>query len=94
MKNGTGEGCFYTHGTMTLAVRVSAISRGLFASEAKAAPGPVVPVSGIGSAAYSIADATALLVWTHGTELAVQIVGDATALKDEKMLAKKAVSRL
>ena len=94
VKTNSVDGCFYTHGARTLSVGVRAISRGLFDTEAQADPGPVVAVSGIGSDAYSIADATALLVWTHGTELVVQIVGDATALKDDKMLAKKALSRL
>ena len=99
VKTSTRTGCYYKHGTEVLSVSVRAVSRSLFVAEAKADPGPVVPVQGFGSVAYSIAVGTTLLVWTHGTELAVELSGATTArpvnpLKIDEMLARKALRRL
>jgi hypothetical protein len=63
-------------------------------TSAKANPGPVVRVSGVGATAYSAAGGSILLVWRDGTEATFLVFGGGKGLREEKLLAKRVVGRL
>lgn len=92
---GLFESCTYTTARfVTLTVQTRAISKSDFVTSAKANPGPVKPVGGIGALAYSAGGGTTLLVWRKGSEATFSIYGAGPALAREIKLAKRVISRL
>lgn len=90
---GLYQACTYVSGGKLLTVLVRSLTRATFDKSAKANPGPVVHVNGIGSDAYSAAGPT-LLLWKSGTEVTVLASGVAKALTVEESLGRTAASRL
>jgi hypothetical protein len=90
---GLYQACSYASGGKRLTVLVRDLTRAKFDKSAKANPGPVVHVNGIGSDAYSAAGPT-LLLWKSGTEVTVLASGVAKALTVEESLGRTAASRL
>ena len=87
--------CFYsTKSTKSVTVQTRAISRSDFDRSAKANPGPVKHLAGIGSDAYSVAGGSTLLVWKNGTGVTLLVLGMPNALATEKALAAKVAARL
>ena len=87
--------CTYTWGHKTLTVETRAIaSKSLFAKSAKANPGPVFPIPGVGDAAYSAAGGAALLVWKKGTEITFLFIGVSPVVQTQTDLANSALKRL
>lgn len=87
--------CTYKSGRRTLTVETRAIgSKALFAKSAKANPGPVFPVPGVGDAAYSAAGGAALLVWKQGTEITFLFVGVSPVVQSQTDLANSALKHL
>jgi hypothetical protein len=91
---GLYDSCTYTAKSKTLTVQTRQLSRSDFERSAKANPGPVVRVSGLGSDAFSVAGGVSLLVWKNGTAVTLLLLGINPALPVEKQLAKIAVSRI
>jgi hypothetical protein len=91
---GLYQACLYMAGTKGVTVLVRQMSRSTFDKSAKANPGPVVHVNGIGSDAYSVKGGTGLLLWKSGTEVTVYIAGLSKALKAEETLGRAAANRL
>lgn len=85
-KAGLYQACLYGSSVVVL---VRNIDRASFDKSAKANPGGVTAVSGIGQDAYS--GSGTLLVWQNGTEVTILVNGNAAA---EKPLALAAVNRL
>ena len=91
---GLYQSCTYsTTSSKRLVVLVRQLGKSAFTKSAKANPGPVVAVSGIGSSAYSVGGAS-LLVWKNGTEASFSIFGAGAPLRAEERLAKKVVAKL
>ena len=91
---GLYQNCTYRTATgKTLVVLVRKLSQPDFVKSAKANPGKVVAVPGIGSAAFSV-QGSALLFWRNGTEVTLDIVGVTGPLQTEKRLAKTVAGRL
>jgi len=90
---GLFQSCFYSAGTKSVTVQTRQIDKADFVTSAKANPGPVVAVPGLG-AAYSAAGGSTLLVWKQGTEVTLLAFGVTPALTAEKALAKSALARL
>jgi len=87
--------CTYTTAKfVTLTVQTRSMSRADFVKSAKANPGPVKPVGGIGAVAYSAGGGVTLLVWRRGSEATFSIYGAGPALAREITLAKRVVPRL
>jgi hypothetical protein len=87
--------CFYaTSSTKSVTVQTRTISRNDFDRSAKANPGPVKHLAGIGSDAYSVGGGSTLLVWKNGTGVTLLVLGMPNALTTEKALAAKAAARL
>ena len=86
--------CFYSAGTKSVTVQSRAISRGDFDKSAKANPGPVKHLAGIGSDAYSVGGGSTLLLWKNGTAVTLLAIGTPNALATEKALAAKVAGRL
>lgn len=87
--------CLYASGRKTLTVQTRPIaSKSLFVKSAKANPGPVFPVPGVGDAAYSAAGGAALLVWKRGTEITFLFVGVSPVVQTQTDLANSALKRL
>ena len=85
---GLYQNCTYRTATgKTLIVLVRKLSQPDFDKSAKANPGKVVAVTGIGSAAFSVQGST-LLFWRNGTEVTLSIVGVPGPLQTEERLAK------
>ena len=60
----------------------------------KANPKPIVPVPGLGTPAYFVANFI-LLTWKKGTEITFSVSGTSgSPLAQEKALAKKVLSRI
>jgi hypothetical protein len=91
---GLYKACLYTAGTKGVIVLVRQISRSTFDKSAKANPGPVVHLNGIGSDAYSVKGGSGLLLWENGTEVTVDVSGLGKALKVDETLGKAAAGRL
>ena len=92
---GLFQSCTYTTAKfMTLTVQTRSMSRADFVKSAKANPGPVKPVGGIGAVAYSAGGGVTLLVWRRGSEATFSIYGAGPALAREITLAKRVVPRL
>ena len=91
---GRYQSCIYTASSKRLVVLARTLGKSDFTRSAKANPGPVVAVAGIGSSAYSAGGGASLLVWKNGAELAVSIFGIHAPLHAEEQLAKKAVAKL
>ena len=91
---GLFQSCFYSAGTKSVTVQTRQIDKADFVTSAKANPGPVVAVPGLGAAAYSAAGGSTLLVWKRGTEVTLLAFGVTPALTAEKALAKSALARL
>lgn len=92
-KLGLYQACTYSSGGKRLTILVRSLTRANFDKSAKANPGPVVHVNGIGSDAYSAAGPT-LLLWRSGTEVTVLATGVAKALAVEESLGRTAAERL
>ena len=86
--------CLYVAGTKAVVVLVRQFSRSNFDKSAKANPGPVVHLNGIGDDAYSVKGGSAVLVWKNGTEITVAVTGLGKALNAEEALGRAAASRL
>jgi hypothetical protein len=92
---GLYQSCMYsTASSKRLVVLVRRLSKPDFTKSAKANPGPVVAVPGIGSSAYSVAGGASLLVWKNGTEATFSIFGAGAPLRAEERLAKRVVAKL
>ncbi len=92
---GLYQSCTYsTTSSKRLVVLVRQLGKSAFTKSAKANPGPVVAVSGIGSSAYSVGGGASLLVWKNGTEASFSIFGAGAPLRAEERLAKKVVGKL
>jgi hypothetical protein len=91
---GLFQSCFYNAGTKSVTVQTRQIAKADFVTSAKANPGPVVAVPGLGAAAYSAAGGSTLLVWKNGTEVTLLAFGVSPAMTAEKALAKSALARL
>jgi len=91
---GLYQACLYAAGTKGVIVLVRQFSRSNFDKSAKANPGPVVHLNGIGSDAYSVKGGSAVLVWKNGTEVTVAVSGLGKALNAEEALAKVVAARL
>ena len=92
---GLYESCTYSAPrNAILTVQTRSISKSDFVKSAKANPGPVKPVGGIGALAYSAAGGAALLVWRNGSEATFSIFGGGPGLSREVKLAKRVVKRL
>jgi hypothetical protein len=89
-----GSCTYRTAKFVTLTVQTRSMSRGDFVRSAKANPGPVKAVGGIGALAYSAGGGVTLLVWRKGSEATFSIYGAGPALAREITLAKRVVSRL
>jgi hypothetical protein len=94
LKAGLYQSCIYGTSSKRLVVLARRLSKPDFTRSAKANPGPVVAVAGIGSSAYSTGGGASLLVWKNGTEVSFSIVGIHAPLHAEEQLAKKAVTKL
>ena len=91
---GLYQSCTYGRGTRALTVQTRPLAKGDFAKSAKANPKPVVPVPGLGTPAYFVANFI-LLVWRDGTEATFSISGTSgSPLTAEKALAKKVLKRI
>ena len=91
---GRYQSCIYGTSSKRVIVLARRLSKSDFTKSAKANPGPVVAVPGIGSSAYSAGGGTSLLVWKNGTEVSFSIFGVHAPLHAEERLAKKAVAKL
>jgi len=91
---GLYKACLYTAGTKGVIVLVRQISRSTFDKSAKANPGPVVHLNGIGTDAYSVKGGSGILLWKNGTEVTVDVSGLGKALKADETLGKAAAARL
>jgi hypothetical protein len=92
---GRYQSCIYGAASKTrLVILTRRLSKPDFTKSAKANPGPVVAVAGIGSSAYSAGGGASLLVWKNGTEVALSIFGIHAPLHAEEQLAKEAVAKL
>jgi len=86
--------CFYSAGPKSVTVQSRSISRSDFDKSAKANPGPVKHLAGIGSDAYSVGGGSTLLLWKNGTAVTLLAIGTPNALATEKALAAKVAGRL
>ena len=91
---GLYQACLYTAGTKGAIVLVRQISRSTFDKSAKANPGPVVHLNGIGTDAYSVKGGSGILLWKNGTEVTVDVSGLGKALRADETLGKAAAARL
>jgi hypothetical protein len=92
---GLYQSCSYrAAGGVTVTIQSRRMVKSDFFRSAKANPGPVVPVSGLGAAAYAAGGGSVLLVWRNGTEVTFLVFGGGKGLAEEKRLAKRAVTRL
>ena len=88
---GLYQSCTYVAGNLTLTVLMRQLTKSMFVKSAKANPGPVVSIAGIGESAYSVSGGSGLLVWKNGTEATFAIFGDGKGLKLEEQLARTVV---
>lgn len=91
---GRYQSCIYGASSKRLVILARRLSRSDFTRSAKANPGPVVSVAGIGSSAFSAGGGASLLVWKNGTEMSLSIFGIHAPLHAEEQLARKAVAKL
>jgi hypothetical protein len=102
-KTGTGKAqtlglyksCTYKGGRRTLTILVRTIAtKALFEKSAKANPGPVFKLPGIGDDAFSAGAGSALLVWKKGVEITFGFIGTSPVVQTQKDLATAAIARL
>jgi hypothetical protein len=93
-KVGLYESCTYITKVGTLVVQARLLNRSDFDKSAKANPGPVAHVSGIGSDAYTVKGGFGLLVWKNGTSVTLLVIGPKNAAVAEKALGKVVAGRL
>ena len=87
--------CTYTVKTKSITVLTRPIARESdFVKSAKANPGVVLPIRGIGADACSAAAGKALLVWENGIEITFSFTGVNPFVATQQALAKTAVGRL
>jgi hypothetical protein len=92
---GLYKSCTYKSGRKTLTVQTRAIpSKSAFAKSAKANPGPVFPVPGVGDSAYSAGAGAAFLVWKKGTENTFTFIGVSPVVQTQTDLANSALKHL
>ena len=91
---GLYKSCTYNAGRKTLTVQTRPLTKADFVKSAKANPGPVVRIAGLGGEAYSVAGGASLLTWKKGTEVTFLIIGLAKPLAAEKLVAKAALARI
>jgi len=92
---GLYKACTYTSGKKTLTVLVRSIAtKAAFEKSAKANPGPVLQLPGIGDDAFSAAAGSTLLVWKSGIEITFTFVGTSPVVQTQKDLATAAIARL
>jgi hypothetical protein len=91
---GLYKSCTYsTKSHVTVTVQTRMLSRANFVTSAKANPGPVKAVAGLGAPAY-FAGRITLLVWRGGNEVTISIFGLGSPLAAEVKLAKRALRRM
>jgi hypothetical protein len=93
-KIGLYQSCIYMAGAKGVIVLERQFSRANFDKSAKANPGPVVHLNGIGSDAYSVKGGSAVLLWKNGTEVTVAVSGLGKPLNANETLARAAATRL
>ncbi len=87
--------CTYTVKKKTLTVQTRKVARKSdFEKSAKANPGGVSPIHGVGADAFSAGGGTVLLVWADGIEVSFSFVGVNPFVATQQSLAKTALSRL
>jgi hypothetical protein len=91
---GLYQGCTYISKGGTVVVQDRLLGRSNFDKSAKANPGPVAHVSGIGSDAYTVKGGFGLLVWKNGTSVTLLVIGPKNAAAAEKTLGKVVAGRL
>lgn len=91
---GLYQGCTYISKAGTVVVQDRLLTRAKFDTSAKANPGPVAHVSGIGSDAYTVKGGFGLLVWKNGTSVTLLVIGPKNASAAEKKLGKIVAGRL
>lgn len=92
---GLYKACAYTSGKKSLTVLVRSIaSKAAFEKSAKANPGPVIQLPGIGDAAFSAGAGSTLLVWKKGIEITFTFIGTNPVVQTQKDLATAAIARL
>ncbi len=78
----------------SVTVQTRQIDRATFVRSAKANPGPVKLIGGLGGLAFSAGAGSTLLVWKHGTAVTLLVLGTPSPLASERKLAAKALARL
>jgi hypothetical protein len=92
---GLFKACTYKGGRRTLTVLVRTLaSKASFEKSAKANPGPVFKLPGIGDDAFSAGAGSTLLVWKKGVEISFTFVGTSPFVQTQKDLASAAIARL
>ena len=91
-KLGLYQACVYTSAKNGLSILARQTTRSSFDRSAKANPGKIVHVSGIGADAYRAGPA--FLLWKDGTEVSLLASGFANPLKAEETLGRAAAGRL
>jgi len=92
---GLYKACAYTSGKKSLTVLVRSIAtKAAFEKSAKANPGPVLQLPGIGDDAFSAGAGSTLLVWKSGVEITFTFVGTSPVVQTQKDLATAAIARL
>ena len=92
---GLYKACTYTSGRRKLTVLVRTIaSKSAFEKSAKANPGPVFQLPGIGDDAFSAGAGSTLLVWKKGVEITFAFIGTSPVVQTQKDLADAAIARL
>jgi len=92
---GLFKSCTYTVKKKTLTVQTRHVARKSdFEKSAKANPGGVFPIHGVGADAFSAGGGTVLLVWANGVEVTFTFGGFNPVVASQQSLAKTAISRL
>jgi len=92
---GLYESCFYSAGTKSLTVQTRQIDKADFVKSAKANPGPVAPLAGVGAgaSAYTAAGGLSVLAWKNGNEVTFLYIGVTPPAAQKAALAKTALGR-
>ena len=92
---GLYRSCTYTVKKKTLTVKTCKVAKkSAFEKSAKATPGGVFPIHGVGADAFSAGGGTVLLVWANGVEVTFVFGGINPFVATQQSLAKTAVGRL
>lgn len=87
--------CLYTVKKKTVTVQTRKVAKKSdFEKSARANPGGVFPIHGVGAEAFSAKGGTVLLVWVNGTEVTISFGGINPFVATQQSLAKTAVGRL